>query len=502
MLALLAAAYVGSGACAPCHPEILRKYLETPMARSSGKAGAETIPGQLTHQPSGAKYSIDVGKNEVLLRYRAGQAQGVRRLEYFLGSGTAGRTYLFSEDRFLYEAPVTWYATGRRWDMSPGYSADTEVRLDRPVEPRCLFCHASSLKPIYGTVNRYAEVPFAENGVSCERCHGPGGDHVRGKGALVNPAKLDPARRDAICQQCHLTGEVEIARAGWNAGQFRSRFQPGKLLSESMAVFTGSAVAGSAVKATSHVERFLQSRCRQASGDRLWCGTCHDPHSTPEPAGVKQFYRAKCENCHQAGDRQCERGPDCVGCHMPKSKVADGGHGMLSDHSISRRPDTERKVQAASVPQPFAGFPAGAREIGLAYAELAAAQGKPELLTAARRLLQDASDSGASDPLLFSRLAWTEQRMGENETAIVSYRKALEQEPWSAFVLGNLGVLEARRGRLDEAIGLWRRGLKADPANHEILVNLRDTLQRLGRDEGAKAAAERVDHYRPSVQGR
>ena len=34
---------------------------------------------------------------------------GSRPLEYFIGSGTVGRSYLYSLDGFLYQAPVSWY---------------------------------------------------------------------------------------------------------------------------------------------------------------------------------------------------------------------------------------------------------------------------------------------------------------------------------------------------------------------------------------------------------
>lgn len=49
--------------------------------------------------------------------------------------------------------------------------------------------------------------PYNAN-VTCERCHGPGSDHVAvGKGNIVNPGKLAPAARSMVCGQCHQRGD-------------------------------------------------------------------------------------------------------------------------------------------------------------------------------------------------------------------------------------------------------------------------------------------------------
>ena len=49
-------------------------------------------------------------------------------------------------------------------------------------------------------------------------------------GAIVNPAKLSPERRDAVCMQCHLEGKVAIERPGRHAYEFR----PGESLNDYM----------------------------------------------------------------------------------------------------------------------------------------------------------------------------------------------------------------------------------------------------------------------------
>ena len=91
--------------------------------------------------------------------------------------------------------------------MSPGYAQLVEMELNHPVDSTCLFCHASRVqRPVNGTVNKFAGDAFLQPGVGCERCHGPGSDHVKGLGPMVNPAKLTGDRRDSVCNQCHLEG--------------------------------------------------------------------------------------------------------------------------------------------------------------------------------------------------------------------------------------------------------------------------------------------------------
>ena len=94
--------------------------------------------------------------------------KGSRRLEYFVGSGTVGRSYLLSIDNFLYQAPVSYYSAQRRWELSPGYELRDHLYLTRPVGVACLLCHASRLQPTAGTLNGFAPVPFLEGGIGCE----------------------------------------------------------------------------------------------------------------------------------------------------------------------------------------------------------------------------------------------------------------------------------------------------------------------------------------------
>ena len=177
--------YVGSSACAACHAQIYERYLTTPMGRSSGKAGSGSFQEQMsasefTHTLSGVRYQVSKQSEGFTLAYDLKQPagspeiRGTQQLTYFIGSGNVGRSYLFSMVGFLFQAPVSYYARSRTWDLAPGYQQHSELFLMRPVEAECLECHASGVQPIPGTQNGYRDVPFLGGRISCERCHGPG----------------------------------------------------------------------------------------------------------------------------------------------------------------------------------------------------------------------------------------------------------------------------------------------------------------------------------------
>ena len=183
------------------------------------------------HANSGVHYRVYSEPGHVWLSFDRPDdpaVRGKRELLYYIGSGRRGLSYLFAQNGFLFESPVNWYGNAQRWDMAPAYQNAREIPLNLPAVTSCLRCHVSGMRaPVGGTENFYPLPVFTHAGVSCERCHGPGAAHVAGgAGAIVNPAKLSPERRDAVCMQCHLEGKVAIECPGRHAYEF----QPGESL--------------------------------------------------------------------------------------------------------------------------------------------------------------------------------------------------------------------------------------------------------------------------------
>jgi predicted CXXCH cytochrome family protein len=288
---------------------------------------------------------------------------------------------------------------------------------------------------------------------------------------IVNPAKLDPDRRDSVCAQCHLSGEVSVVKA-------RS-FQPGERIADYLTVFVRS--GGSAgMKVTSHFEKLSQSACKRASGDRMWCGTCHDPHSPPGEL------RKKCLNCHEPAackERpavRLQRKDDCIGCHMPRNPVADVEHAVYTDHSIPKLP---RSAPAAATRDltlvPFGGSKASTRDLALAYASLAAPGDQPRI----RKLLLAAQAEAPDDVEVLLHLAY----LSNHDEAIPMYEQVLRTDPSQVVAAVNLGSVLMKRGQVTRAIALWKDALARSPGLEGATLNLASAQFRAGDLAAAEA---------------
>ena len=496
-------AYVGNTACATCHSSIYDSYSRHPMALTSGQVNQTVIESSFRHAPSSIIYRIYQKGTKTFFSYeRPGDSttNGKQELDFFVGSGTRGRSYLFSIDGFLYQAPISYYAQKNRWDISPGYESYREMPT-RPIEPSCLYCHTSQVQPIGGTQNRYSSPPFAHAAVSCERCHGPGGEHVKGRGAMVNPAKLSPDRRDSVCAQCHLIGEARIQQPGRSLDMFR----PGDLLSDYVSHFVYEDNNKKGLRAVSHVEAIGQSVCKRLSEGRMSCFSCHNPHSVPSPAQKAAYFREKCLACHQQRptnkqSQHYSKNFDCASCHMPKISSRDVSHTAVTDHRILRKP---LELVTQSKPGPgliqFGAKENDPRGLGLAYAERALETGDEFSRSEALRLLTRVLPLYPHDAEVLMHLGYIHHIRGELDQSAVLYDAALRADPQRLAAAIDRGAIYAQRGQVDRAILLWRGALERNPGSSEAGLNLAISLCARGDRRPAREALRRVLRFNPDL---
>jgi len=507
--------------CASCHKEIYEKYERTAMARASGTAMEGLLQGDFFHAASGIRYKVFSREGRAWMSFDRDDApeasngrsvlDGEKELLYFIGSGHRGRTYLYEEEGEWFEIPINFYGKKQLWDMAPNYGATKTMPAALPVDSNCLHCHASAVQMALPEArNRYAGPPFLQEGIGCAACHGDASKHLeaQGRGPIVNPAKLAVAARDSVCLQCHLEGNVAVYRAGKSLAEFRV----GDDLADYVvyAVKANEKTGGS--RAVSQYEALLRSACKLASGDKLTCTTCHDPHSSPSSEERVEYFRGRCLTCHTGAKMATAHHPeqrDCAVCHMPTREAADISHEQATDHNIQRRPhlatSTARFLNATEEDDlvPVGKVPFGDREMGLAYAQLAE-NGNPKDAEKALRLLLKAEKNGASDAELHTKLGFIEQMSGDKSDARKEYADSLKEDPYDATALGNLAVLDAVSGHTADAVDLLRRAVEADPSQITAGLNLAFIECRVGNKKRAieiLTGLARFDPDDPALRG-
>ena len=499
--------YVGNQACTSCHAAISQSFYAAAHAHASGPATDNLVAGEFSHPKSQVKYRVYSESGKVWMSFeRTGDplVQGKRQLLYYIGQGRRGTTYLFSVDGFYFETPINLYTSRHTWDMAPAYGDAREIPMNLPALTSCMDCHVSGIRPpIEGTENRYASPLFLYPGVTCERCHGPGAGHIAG-GAVVNPAKLAPERRDQVCMQCHLEGNAAIERPGKHMYQYR----PGDNLSDYVRyyVLTGSTKSG--MRAASQFEELAQSMCKKKSGDAMSCTSCHDPHRTIPADERVAFYRSKCLACHGApfGEKHHKDQPDCTSCHMPATASSDIAHTAVTDHGIPRRPNSGVKLENAantSLPE-LVTFPLSynndndVRDRALAWQSIVNS-GMTKAAPEAERLIRQAVEQSPDDPALLAAMGYIEQQRGATSKALEAYRKALQFDPTLIDVETNLGVLEARSGQLADAVKLWQDAFRRAPGRSSIGMNLAHAFCASGQIDHARDYTMRVLQFNPDL---
>jgi hypothetical protein len=338
-LTVLLPAIMGAHPCASCHPKEVEGYLRTAMGNSlRGVVGQPD--GSYDHTRSNTRFLIRANQSGMFQRMQHDGQNSDYRIDYVIGSGSHASCYLARVGDHLFESPICYYP-GRGYAMAPGYEDNPAPAYTRPVTLECLLCHSDKPLEIPGSLNRYRTPAFAEEAISCGRCHGDPTAHLKRPvpGSIVNPAKLPRPARDSVCERCHLAGAIRVPNPGKNLADFH----PGQTLESTFTTYV--ALAPDSVSAPARVisqsEELAQSRCLKSSGGSMWCATCHDPHTKPKD--TEAYYRDRCLSCHRKtlSTGHPSKTSNCLPCHMPRREAEDGGHTAFTDHRIERRQQKE-----------------------------------------------------------------------------------------------------------------------------------------------------------------
>lgn len=458
--------------CATCHREIAANYARTGMARSffipasANRLEDYSKTPEYYHALSDSHYSMAVRAGEYFQRRWQLDAAGKEinseelRIDYVMGSGSHARSYLHRTERgMLIELPLGWYPDkGGEWGMVPG-SDTIHPQTRRFISYKCMFCHNGYPDIPAGNKSPGSEPVFAgelPQGIDCQRCHGPGAEHVRtaGKGSIVNPTKLTPERRMEVCMQCHLettSGRIPAILQRFDRATFS--YVPGQPFADFAITFDHAPGTGHDGKfeAVSSVYRLRQSRCFRESAGKLECASCHDPHKIPRGEEAVRQYSSVCVRCHASTHPTgvTATAADCITCHMPKRRADDAAHVIVTDHLIQRRPPTDGLTEFAERPPeeyrgevapyfPLANTPLNALYKAVAQVGLGnnVAAGLPDLI----RLVDEIKPREAEFYLV---LGDGLKNQGKLEAAAEVYRKALEIKPDSMRALRALAAADS-----------------------------------------------------------
>jgi predicted CXXCH cytochrome family protein len=347
------AQYVGSVSCRECHSSIYERWKKTRMANVV-----------LDPQEHPDAIIPDLSKPDPLLTFTK------EDIAFVYGSKWKQRYFKKVGDDY-FPLPAQWDVMHKIWrpyNVKPGtdwwvsyYPADN---MGRPTGPTCDGCH--SVK--YDVTTK----KVTEWNVGCEKCHGPGSDHVKRPSAtnIVNPARLNYVDAADTCVQCHSQGQpLTVRPSPGKAYDWPVGFQMGKRLSDfwkleehklGETTFTHFA-DGTAHKNRMQGNDFVTSLMYTHG---VSCFTCHDTHGTENDAVLRKPANVLCLDCHGPGSpngpyaptieehthhRTGSQGSECIACHMPKIQqtIADVNVRSHTFHFITPAESDSLKIPNA-----------------------------------------------------------------------------------------------------------------------------------------------------------
>jgi predicted CXXCH cytochrome family protein len=332
-----AAHYVGSQACAKCHTQIFEHWKNTPMAnvvRDPREHPDAIIPDLNTNKV--AKFS----KEQVAFVYGSKWKQ-----------------------RYFTKVGDDYYPLGAQWDIGnkvwrPYHVPDTGAdwwtqfypsdNMQRPTGPTCDGCHSVN----YDIHSKQV----TEWNVGCERCHGPGSEHIAhpSRANILNPAAMDNVASSDTCIQCHSQGQPLQKQIEGKAYDWPVGYRVGLHLQDywtledhtlGQTTFTHFA-DGTAHKNRMQGNDFVQSVMYQHG---VTCASCHDVHGTANYAQLREPAQKLCLDCHgptspngphtatleeHTHHKEGSAGSQCIACHMPKIETQGVPGSFVSSHTF------------------------------------------------------------------------------------------------------------------------------------------------------------------------
>lgn len=316
--------FIGDKACGDCHKRAFANFSQTGMALAMEPVAQSKVLSEnpkLTLQIGPYSYVIKRDGKRSSYSVTDGKETISVPIDYPLGQGRMGQTYVLQYRGNFYESRVSFYGETKALDFTVGSPRNVPASLEEAFGHlltvqevvSCFSCHS-----IGGTSGQQLQLENLALGIRCESCHGPGGPHVAavkagepGYKSVFNPGRLSgDEQTQQFCASCHRgTEEFSLLQ---NMEINNVRFQP---------------------------YRIFHSKCY--SDDRnIRCTACHNPHEPLREDSA--YYDSRCLACHALKGQPVAPGNapacptatrDCVSCHMPKVEIK-AAHFKFTDHYI------------------------------------------------------------------------------------------------------------------------------------------------------------------------
>jgi predicted CXXCH cytochrome family protein len=344
--------YVGSAACKDCHQNVYDRWSKSLMAnvvRDPRQHPDAIIPDLSKPDPL-----LTFSKDDIAFVYGSRWKQ-----RYFKKVGNDYFPLLAQWDvahkvwrRYFVADNTDWWI--------PHYPPDN---FKRPTGPLCDGCHSVNY-------DIATQVPTEWN-VGCEKCHGPGSEHVAraARANILNPARFDYVHANDTCIQCHsqgqplenpIKGKYYDWPVGFDVGSNLAdywKLEDHKLGETTFTHFPDGTGHKNRMQGNDFVDSLMYAR-------GVTCFNCHDPHGNENVAMVRKPGNALCLDCHgpntQAGPHAAtieqhthhlagSAGSECVACHMPKIEqtIADQNVRSHTFHFVSPTETDELKIPNA-----------------------------------------------------------------------------------------------------------------------------------------------------------
>lgn len=351
--------FAGTDACRACHPSFYALWSTshhgTAMQPFTVELARRALPPQaepITIGQSQYRFECDDAGGRVRETTATGAVD--HRVEHVMGGKNVYYLLTPRERGRLQVLPVAFDVAKQAWFDAPASALRHFGRVEDELldwrereftfNASCYGCHVSQLATNYDAATDTYRTQWAEPGINCETCHGPGGEHVRAFRAaektgekpadlkLIRMADLTPAQRDAACAACH--AKLMLLSADFKPGErFFDHFDLVTL--EDRDFYADGRDLGENYTWT----QWLMNSCAQAGQlECLHCHTSSGRYRFANKSGAEA--NGACLPCHAervanvaAHSHHLSDGPAgrCIACHMPQTTFA---RMKRSDHSL------------------------------------------------------------------------------------------------------------------------------------------------------------------------